>query len=365
MKNKKTGVAFGIALLLIIVVAGAVVFYHNREKGGMAEQNNSKVEIPVQGAMRDGELIDYEKKGNLVLKGYKGLKGVVTPTKEEIYRSILNDVEEKKITIDGEDRIKKGDWVLMDYSGSIGGQKSEDLDEEGIVIQVGAGDLFNADFERKMTGLSLGQEYSFDVTFPNDYFDVDVAGQKVTFTVTVSCKFNENFVKALSNNKCRSLDEYLAQVKTKVRQENVDALGDTLWDDYVAKCKVKEYPEGSKKQAFSDLKRQYQGIGDMNGTSYEEVIADLGMTEEDVKGLARDEVKGRMIAKTIAAKEHITISDHEYRNYLLDEVDPEDKDDVTIMELEKTYKETTSVYPKDDMMVRLVKEFIGKYAKQE
>ena len=128
---------------------------------------------------------------------------------------------------------------------------------------------------------------------------------------------------------------------------------------------MKEYPEGSKKQAFSDLKRQYQGIGDMNGTSYEEVIADLGMTEEDVKGLARDEVKGRMIAKTIAAKEHITISDHEYRNYLLDEVDPEDKDDVTITELEKTYKETTSVYPKDDMMVRLVKEFIGKYAKQE
>lgn len=363
-KRRKICIVACLVLFAIGAVIG-IVCGLNAKKQNQDSGNDEGDSIQIEGAMKDGEIIDYEKDGSLTLDNYLGIKGTVTPTKEEVYRSILNQVEEKKVKVSGEERVKKGDWVLMDYSGAMDGQESEDLTEEGIVIEVGAGDLFNADFERKLTGLSLGQEYSFDVAFPSNYFDVDVAGQTVTFTVTISWKFNEAFVRPLSSNKYQTVDEYYAYMKTEVRQENVDALGDTIWDEYLEKCKVSKYPEGSKKQAYADLKRQYNGIGELSGLSYEEVIAGWGMTDADVKDLAKDEVKGRMVAKTIAAKENLVLSDEKYREYLLDEVSPGEDEEQTLKALEKSYMEDTGAYPRDDMLIRLVKEFIDEHAKQE
>lgn len=366
INGKKKVIWISVVLFAIGLTIGILWGINSkRQKDDSDNATGDNNQNEAVGEMKDGELADYEKDGSLTLDEYMGIKGTVTPTKEEVYRFILNKVEEKKIKVSGEERVKKGDWVLLDYKGAINGQVSEDLAEEGIVIQVGAGDLFNADFERKLTGLSLGQEYSFDVTFPEQYFDVDVAGQTVTFTVTISHKFNEAFVKSLSNGKYQSLDEYYAYAKTKVRQENVDALGDTIWDEYIKKCKVNKYPKGSKKQAYADLKKQYQGIAELSGTSYEEIITNLGMTDADVKGLAKDEVKARMVAKTIAVKENLVLSEEQYRKYLLEEVSSEDEDEQTLKKLEQSYRQDTSAYPKDDMLVKFVKEFIGKNAKQE
>lgn len=352
-----------IAICSVVILAGIVLAFSMGQT--KKENNDAKKETPkVYGEMKDGEVIDYEKSGNLTLKEYKGLKVTVTPSKEDVYRYILNEIEEKEITVSGEERVKKGDWVMMDYSGAIGGQAMDTLEESGIVIQVGSEDLFNADFQRKLTGLTVGEEYTFDVTFPENYFDLEVAGEKVTFTVTVSFKFNEAFVKPLSKNKYSTHEEYFEYAKGKERQENVDAAGDMIWDEYIEKCKVKEYPEGSKKQAYADLQKQYNGIGELSGLSYEEVISGWGMTDEDVKDLAKDEVKGRMIAKSIAAKEKLSIDNERYREFLVDEVSPDDED-ATIEELEKSYIKDISTYPKDDMLVLVVKDFLGKHAKQE
>lgn len=362
--NKKVWIIIGIALIVIGALIGIIWGMGTRHKQETTSEEESG-EIEASGAMKDGELIDYEKDGSLILDSYIGIKAKVTPTKEDVYRHILTEIEDKEIKVSGEERVKKGDWVVMDYEGTIGGIANDDLTESGIIIQVGAGDLFNADFERKLTGLLLGQEYSFNVAFPDDYFDVDVAGQTVKFTVTIDWKFNEAFVGPLSKNKYKTVDEYYAYAKSEDRQENVDSLGDTLWDEYIEKCEVKKYPEGSRKQAYADLQREYNVFGEDSGLTYEEVIANLNMTDDDVKDLAKDEVKGRMIAKTIAVKENLKLSEQQYREYLIEEVSPDDEEDVTLKGLEKSYKEKTSAYPRDDMLVNLVKDFIGKNAKQE
>ena len=45
------------------------------------------------------------------------------------------------------------------------------------MIQVGAGNLFNAAFERGLMGLKLGETYNLNVTFAEDDADPDVAGK--------------------------------------------------------------------------------------------------------------------------------------------------------------------------------------------
>ncbi len=370
-KKSRWNPQYAIICLILVAVIGFIVYYMVSANQKQGKERNSgdgaekKPRTEAAGEMKDGELIDYEKNGSLKLDNYIGIKATVTPTKQEVYEAILQNVKKKKVSVSGEERVKKGDWVLMDYEGEIGGQKIEELEETDIVIQVGAGDLFNADFERKLTGLSVGQEYVFDVSFPENYFDLDVAGQTVKFTVTISRKFNETFVKPLTDNKYQKEEDYFAYIKEKEKEKNVDALGDMIWDDFLEKCKVIKYPKGSKEQAFKDLKRQYKGVGDMSGSSYEEVIMELGMTEDDVKDLAGDEVKGRMVAKSIAVKEHLVLSDEQYRQYLMDEVSPSDDEELSLEDLEKRYAKDNSVYPRDDMLIRLVKEFVGKQAKQK
>lgn len=363
--GKKAIVIF-VALFVIGCVLGVIVGKKIREeKEDASEIGNQDQQVSQSLEMKDGEIVDYDKEGSLTLANYIGLKGTVTPEEEDIYRFILDRIETEKITVLGEERVRKGDWVMMDYTGEINGQIDENLEEEGIVIQVGADNLFNADFQRKLTGLSVGEEYKFDVNFPKDYFDVDVAGQNVTFTVTISEKYNEAFVEKLSKGKYKTAKQYYEYAREQVRKDNIEGLGDVLWDEYLEKCEVKKYPKGSKKQAYADLKKQYNGVGELSGLSYEEIIGDLGMTDQDVKDLARDEVKGRMVAKTIASKENLKLTEDQYRKYLEDEVSVEEADEMTLAALEEDYRTNTGMYPRDDMLIKLVKEFIGKKAKQE
>ena len=366
-KNTKKMI-IGICVILFIIGMG-VGFYcglqDKKQSASVKESDSTNLE--AVGEMKDGELIDYEASGALEMPSYKGLKVTVTPTENDVYRQILLDAEDaqKSVKIENADRVLKDDWISLDYVGYIDGQESEDLNESAAIIHIGSADLFNAAFDRALMGQKVGEDISFDIAFADDYYDADVAGMTVTFSVKVNAKINDDYVKAMSKNKYQTLKAYFAYVKQKEWKENIEVAGETAWDEYMEKCKVKKYPQGSVKQALADLKRQYTSFGEMNGTSYEEVIAGLGMTEEDVKGLAKDEVKARMVAKTIATKEKLKMSDKEYEQYLLREVDPEEEADKHLQALETSYKQSTSVYPRDDMLIRYVQKYIGKYIKQE
>lgn len=49
----------------------------------------------------------------------------------------------------------------------------------------------------------------------------------------------------------------------------------------------------------------------------------------------------------------------------MDEVSPGDDEELSLEDLEKRYEKDNSVYPRDDMLIRLVKEFVGTHAKQK
>lgn len=367
-KKNRNKIMFILGAVLFIVGVFFGGYYATQKKVSYPETKEEKTEKTAdKGEMKDGELIDYEAKGAVVMPAYKGLKVKVTPSEEDVYRQILLDAEDivSKVKSENADRVLKGDWISLDYVGYIDGQESEDLTESAAIICVGKEQLFNAAFERALIGQRVGTEFSFELTFGDDYYDVDVAGSTVTFSVTVNAKVNDDYVKTLSKGKYKTLEKYYTYVKQKEWKENIDMAGETAWDAYIEKCEVKKYPKGSIKQALADLKRQYTAFGELNGTSYEEIITDLGMTEEDVKELAKEEVKARMVAKSIAVKEKLTLSDADYEKYLLEEVEPEEEEDKQLTALETSYKKNTGVYPHDDMLVRYVKDYIGKFTKQE
>lgn len=358
-------IIIGAAVIVVIAIIIFLSLQNRKDTGSEKDEPDGQQEQTVTGVMKDGELVDYEAEGMLVLDTYKNRKVTVTPTETEVYQSILLEAEDAEVEADNADRVQKNDWISLDYVGYIDEQESDALNETGAVIQVGAGNLFNAAFERSLMGLKIGEDYSFDISFPEDYYDVDVAGQDVTFSVTVNAKFNDDYAKAMSKNKYSTVKEYFEYMKVKEEKENRETVGDTVWDELVEKCEVKEYPEGSKKQAYKDLKRSYKGFAEASGFTYDEFIGNLGYTEQDMRSMANDNVRNRMIAKTIAVKENLQLTDEQYEAYLLEYVDPEEEEDKTIKALEKAYWEQESSYPRDDMLIELVKEYIGKKAKMK
>lgn len=365
--KKKYGkwILLGAAVILVLVLAVFLFLRGKKETGQEETVQESGQEETVIGDMKDGELVDYEAQGMLDLASYKNRKVTVTPTDTEVYQSILLEAEDAEVEGENADRVQKNDWISLDYVGYIEGQESEDLNETGAVIQVGAGNLFNAAFERSLMGLKIGEDYSFAISFPGNYYDVDVAGQDVTFSVTVNAKFNDEYAKAMSKKKYPTVKDYFAYMKRKVEKENRETVGDTVWDELVEECEVKEYPEGSKKQAYKDLKRSYKGFAEASGITYDEFIGDLGYTDQDIRSMANENVRNRMVAKTIAQKENLQLTDEQYEAYLLDYIEPEEEEDKTLKALEKAYWEQESSYPRDDMLIELVKKYIGEKAQME
>ena len=78
----------------------------------------------------------------------------------------------------------KGDRVTIDFHGKKDGVSFQGGQANDYPFVLGEGAML-ADFEAAVTGLKAGESKSFDMTFPADYFSKDLAGQAVTFDISV------------------------------------------------------------------------------------------------------------------------------------------------------------------------------------
>lgn len=79
---------------------------------------------------------------------------------------------------------KDGDEVRMDFKGEMDGKAVDGAAGMNQMIIIGSGQ-FIPGFEEELIGLSKGDTKTFDIVFPKEYHAAELAGQKVTFTVTL------------------------------------------------------------------------------------------------------------------------------------------------------------------------------------
>jgi len=96
-----------------------------------------------------------------------------------------------------------GDRVSIDFLGKKDGEPFAGGQGKDYRFVLGEGRML-ADFESAVVGNAVGESCSFELTFPADYFSKELAGQTVTFDVTVNevCEANlpevdADFAKAL------------------------------------------------------------------------------------------------------------------------------------------------------------------------
>src|SRR3990172_5453889 len=115
------------------------------------------------------------------------LKKQIREVKEEDIERVLNQIRERGAQAKpiGEDReVRTGDYLIIDYVGTVDGKPIKDLKAKDAQVIVGDKKLM-AEFKYNLISIRKGEEKEFEITYAEDFQMKDVAGKTVKFTVTV------------------------------------------------------------------------------------------------------------------------------------------------------------------------------------
>jgi trigger factor len=118
-------------------------------------------------------------------------KGVEAPRREpgadeEAVDAEIEQLRERAArleTIDSE--AGDGDFVVMDYVGSVDGEPFAGGEGRDQLIELGSGRLVPG-FEEQLKGVRAGEERTLKIKFPDDYQAEELAGKDAEFAVTVN-----------------------------------------------------------------------------------------------------------------------------------------------------------------------------------
>ena len=96
----------------------------------------------------------------------------------------LETLRKQRASYDKTDRAaEKGDFLVVDFRGTLNGQPFKGGDAENFGVVLGEGRML-PDFEAALLGMKGGGAKTFDMTFPADYQE-GLAGKTVQFSVVV------------------------------------------------------------------------------------------------------------------------------------------------------------------------------------
>ena len=126
--------------------------------------------------------------------------------------------------------VAEGDLAVIDFLGKVGGEPFDGGKGEDYPLELGSGS-FIPGFEDQVLGMSLGDEKTISVTFPEDYGAEELAGKQAEFDVTL---------KGIKVSKPAELNDELA---TKFGAENLEALKERVKASY-----EKEYASAARQK---------------------------------------------------------------------------------------------------------------------
>ena len=159
------------------------------------------------------------------LGDYKGVEAAKPSTEPEdgAVDAELDALRERQARLDTvEDAAANGDFVVMDYVGSIDGVEFEGGQGRDQMVELGSGRLI-AGFEDGLIGASAGDERTLDLRFPDEYPQPELAGKDAQFAVSVK-EVKRKFLAELDDAFAEeaagfdTLDELREDIATKLRE---------------------------------------------------------------------------------------------------------------------------------------------------
>ncbi len=141
---------------------------------------------------------------------------------DDVLGSLSKGHAKRVITLD---KAAKGNQLDIEFSGALGGVKKDKLASKHFPIILGESTLVPG-FEEQLYGLKKNDIKTFTVTFPKDYFDKELTGQKVEFEVKVEevytiekPELDDKFAEKFGHKK---LDQLKKAIRDDLENRNVE-----------------------------------------------------------------------------------------------------------------------------------------------
>jgi trigger factor len=211
---------------------------------------------------------------------------------------------------------KKGDYVDLEFDGGLMTEKGRE-ERPGMkgqrLIEIGSDQLIEG-FEDNLIGMKKGEKKTFQVPFPKDYFEKELAGKSSEFHVTVHevkqkqlPKLDDELAKQVGfesvgemKEKARAQieGERKGEVERKVRSDLLAQLIEKNPFDVPASL-VQAQTRSLANDVATNLKNQ--GFND-------QMIQEALMTEmANLKTRAENQVRASLILEAVAKKEKIEV----------------------------------------------------------
>lgn len=272
------------------------------------------------------------------VKKYTGLsvkKGKVEVTKEEIEHELGHLVERySELVVKEKGNVEKGDIAIIDFEGFKDGVAFDGGKGENYSLEIGSGS-FIPGFEEQLIGMKKEEEKEIQVTFPDDYHEESLKGQKTTFKVKVheikvkeQRKLDKEFFEDLALEGVDSEESLKEEIKKSIQvQKERDVENKYVNDliDAVAKQTEVDIPEEMVFDTVEMMFDEFQKRLAMQGISLEMYEQFSGQKAEDIKSEMEKEAFSRVLARLtleeIKKLEKITATDKEVEDKIKEMTD--------------------------------------------
>jgi trigger factor len=216
----------------------------------------------------------------------------------------------------------KGDFVVIDFVGTVGGEPFEGGDARGYLLELGSGRLIEG-FEEQLEGASAGDERKVEVTFPEDYQAEHLAGKEAVFDVEVKevkekrlPELDDDF--ALEAGGFDTLDELRAEIESRLREVEERAIEgefrEAVVDAIAHEAKVDVPHELVHAKAHEMWHRTARRLA-QQGVQPETYLQMTGKTEEELVTEAEPDAEKALRRESVLAalveQEGIEVDDEE------------------------------------------------------
>ncbi len=343
--------------------------------------------IDISG-LKTTTLMDVDIDSLVTLGEYKGITIEATKTEvtdEDVEAEVSSAISTTPLMKQVTDRaVQNGDTVNIDYEGKYADTK-EAFDggtAQGYDLVIGSGSFIDG-FEDGLVGAEIGQTLDLNLTFPEDYGATDLAGKEVIFTVTVNSisvadtEVTDEWVKSLGIDGVSTVDEFKANIRTQLEEENQSAYDENIRNTAVEMVTdastVSDIPEELYNRYFvmiyKSLESYTQQVYYMYGVtvSPEEYVQTVmqnngltGTVDDYLSDVANQQTTRCMVLQAIANKEGIEISEETVDKYIQEDYDTYFKQQYDSIDAYKATLDTEDY--REQIMAEQVADFLVENA---
>ncbi len=215
------------------------------------------------------------------------------------------------------DRVERGDFVTLDFSGTIDGKPFSGGKGENYLLEVGSGRAL-PQFEEAVIGLKVDVPQSVRVNYPENYPNQEIAGKTVDFSVVVR-EIKQKVLPPLDDEfakdygECASLEELRAKIRASLEEELRRYQNEELKEKIIGRLIDSHAliaPPSMVERQTRYLMERYQNQSGARGAQAEGAPP-MEEARKHLEARALRQVQATLLVERIAQLEKIEVTDKE------------------------------------------------------